>query len=154
MRKWTMALGAVALALGLPVAVLAGGPGPFGSNVITLDPQQAAWATGGPVQTRSRQFRPIHGIPQGPAVPIDYNSPSPVYVSVDLREGRAKLRIVDAGDDPSTPASVTLAGQGVSTATFANFLEGFEAPVLEWKRIGRGRVVARSVIASTIGELD
>ena len=154
MRKRTMALGAAALALGLPVAVLAGGTSYYGENVITLDPEQAAWATGAPVETGSREFRPIRGIPQGEGVDIDFNSPSPVYVSVDLKAGKAKLRIVDAGGDPSVPSSVTLAGPGVTTATFANFVDGFEDPVLEWKRVGRDRVVARSVVASTIGELD
>jgi hypothetical protein len=155
MNRTRLTAGCAVGALCGSVAIAAAGDtGFFQERAYTANPRQAYWTTEGPTGTGSREFRPIAGLPQGTGVPVDYNAPSPIAVSVDLRAGKAQLRLVDGNGDITRPFSVTLAGKGVSTAQFATLDDGMENPRLEWRRLGRKRVEARSVIVTAVGELD
>ena len=153
MRRKVLVTAAGITLLALPAAVLAGGGGLI-QQEITSDPQQSAWRTGAPVTVNSRQFREIPDMPQGDDVTLDITAPSPIYVSVDLRAGKAKVRMREGGTEQVEPASVLLTRKGVTTATFIVEGDGFENPVIEWKKVGRPRVRASSVVASIIGEID
>ena len=141
--------------LALPAAVLAGGGGLI-QQAITSDPQQSAWTTSGSVAVNGKQYVDIPRMPQGTDVTLDITEPSPIYVSVDLKAGKAKLRMLDSetSTDVVIPAAVTFAGKGVNTATFIVEGDGFEEPTIQWKKVGKTKARAASVTASIIGEVD
>ena len=60
------------------------------------------------------------GLPQWEPAEFDYDPGAIVRVSVDLRGGKASVRLRDPGgsDAQFGPDSALIAGKGVSTATF------------------------------------
>lgn len=152
-RKVVLAAGACSLALVVPAALVLGGGNSPTTHVITQG-TQTAWSTSETVSTGSKLFKPVVGIPQGDEVTFDTEPPSPVQISVDLRRGKAKLRLVDRDGDPITPSSVLVTGKGVSTATFYLQSSDLEDPVIQWKKVGKPRVRAASIVATNWGAQD
>jgi hypothetical protein len=152
-RKVLLAAGACSLALVVPAAIVLGGGNPP-TAVNFVNGTQTAWSTSETVSTGSRTFKPVVGMPQGDEVLFDTISPSPVQISIDLRRGKAKLRIVERDGDAITPTSVLVTGRGVHTATFFIQSSDLEEPVIQWKKVGRPRVRAASIVATNIGPQD
>ena len=145
------AVGVVALAI--PVGVAARG-GTFFEQSVPSSPQETVWGTANAVTTNSNDWEPVPEMAQGLDASLDIVPPAPLYLSVDLKAGKAQFRLVDSGGDEVDPSSVLFSGKGVSTATFVTFGDGLEDPTIEWKRKGNDRVEAASVVASTSGEPD
>jgi len=147
---------AAALLVAVPAVVFARGNGPIESN-IAVSGGQTTWSTAGPATTSSKTFKALHGLPRFEPGNLDYDPGAALHVAVDLRAGKAQLRLRDAGTPTATidPGSVLVAGKGVSTATFLVIGSNtMTDPVIEWKRLGRARVEAKSVTVDLIGPLD
>jgi hypothetical protein len=152
-KRGSVIAAAVLIALAVPVVVVARGVGFFEQSVPS-NPQESIWGTDTQASTNSNSYEPVPGMPQGTEVTLDIVPPAPLYLSVDLKAGKAQFRLVDAGADEVTPSSVLVSGKGVSTATFITGGDGLEDPTIEWKRKGNDEVEAASVVVSTSGEQD
>ena len=144
---------ALLVALAVP-AVVAAGNVSFLVQSVPSNPQETVWGTTEAVSTNSNNWEPLAKLPQGTEVPLDIVTPAPLYLSVDLKAGKAQFRLVDGGGDIVYPSSVLFSGKGISTATFMTSGDGLEDPTIEWKRKGNEPVEAKSVVASTSGEQD
>src|SRR5262245_15774971 len=156
MRKRLIFAAAAILVVAVPAVVLAGGSGPIESN-IAVSGGQTTWSTAGPATTNSTAFKGVRGLPRFEPGNLDYDPGAALHVSVDLRAGKAQLRLRDAGTPTASidPGSVLLAGKGVSTATFLVVgINTMTDPVIQWRRIGRAEVKAQSVTVDLIGPLD
>ena len=153
MKRGGIAIACALGALAVPVAVVAGGGGFLDQSVPTA-PQQSVWGTTDPASTNSDQYEAVPGMPQGTEVTLDLSPPAPLYLSVDMKSGKAQFRVVDGNGDTVNPRSVLISGKGVSTATFLTLDDGLEDPTIEWKRKGNQRAELISLVASTLGEND
>jgi hypothetical protein len=156
MGKRLMFAGAATLLVAAPAIVLARGNGPIETN-IAVSGGQTTWSTGGPATTNSKDFRAVNGLPRFQPGNLDYDPGAALHVAVDLRAGKAQLRLRDAGEPTATidPGSVLLAGKGIRTATFLVIGSNtMTDPVIQWKRVGHARVEAHSVTVDLIGPLD
>jgi hypothetical protein len=156
MRRRLMLAAAATLVVAVPAVVLARGNGPMESN-IAVSGGQTTWSTGGPTTTNSKRLKAVGGLPRFEPGNLDYDPGAALHVAVDLRAGKARLRLRDAGTPSATidPASVLLAGKGISTATFLVIGSNtMTDPVIQWKKLGRARVRAQSMTIDLIGPLD
>ena len=155
MRKRLMLAAAATLVVAVPTVVMARGNGPIESN-IAVSGGQTTWSTG-PTTTNSKRLKAVRGLPRFEPGNLDYDPGAALHVAVDLRAGKAQLRLRDAGTPTATidPASVLLAGKGISTATFLVIGSNtMTDPVIQWKKLGRARVRAQSMTVDLIGPLD
>lgn len=159
-RSSIAALAAAAAALAVAAVAGAGGAGPFVHETSASVFQQTA-STNGPVQTSSRQFKPLNGAsPTLTTDPVstDWNALT-VTVMVVLKSGKGALRVVDAAGvatGPMYPSSVPVAGKGPHTVEFVlgPADEYIARPEIQWKRKGRGALKAASVVAAFEGNPD
>jgi len=154
MKRGHILTGAAVVALAVPVTVAARGVDDLFFQGVPSNPQETVWGIAEEVSTNSDGWQPVPEIRQGTDLTLNITPPNPLYLSVDLNEGKAQFRIVDSTGDTVIPNSVFFSGKGVSTATFVTLDDGLDDPIIEWKRKGNDRVEAASVIASTSGEHD
>jgi hypothetical protein len=150
-RRLLISVGLAALVI--PAIVVARGEN-FLTQGVPTTPQHTVWGTTSSVSTNSDSYKPVAAMAQGGEVSLDLVPPAPLYLSVDMKSGKAQFRLVDEGGDVVNPSSVLFAGKGVSTATFSTVNEGLENPTIEWKRKGNKRVEVKSIVASVSGEQD
>jgi hypothetical protein len=153
MWRGSIVAGVAIAVLAVPVVVVAGG-GSFFDQGVPSSAQETVWGTTDDVSTDANDWEPVPSMAQGVEATLDIVPPAPLYLSVDLKAGKAQFRLVDAGGDVVNPSSVLFSGKGVSTATFMTTGEGLEDPTIEWKRKGSDPVEAKSVVVSTSGEQD
>lgn len=171
MRAVAVVIASAAGALGLAALAGAGsGSSPFVNETGNSVYQQTA-ATNGPVQTSSRQFKRIPGAAAPRPAPkpegiLWYESVT-VKVTVVLRSGKGKLRVVDGPDDLNLgqeepdgtrmyPGSVPLSGKGPHTMLFVldEDRDSVFPPEIQWKRSGRKPLKAAAVVTSIEGNVD
>jgi hypothetical protein len=145
-----------AIALAVPAVVVAGFD-PEDPLSGTFDAAERRVWTAENVATDDKKYRPIDDMPAPEAFLIDWVRPSTIQVSMDLKAGKARMRLVDENtvNPPEIePQSVVFAGKGVSTATIVIRDGDLDLPVLEWKRLGEDEVKAASIIVDGIGHPD
>lgn len=154
-RRFVPAVAGLVLAVGVPAAVLAGGNAPQESNLY-LTGGETTWATDGATSTNGRAFKPVRGLARWTEATLDYEPATAIHVAVDMRSGKGKLRLVDAGEFGAVirPSSVLLNGKGIHTATFLLTGGLMSDPIVQWKRLGNGRLRAASVVVDVVGDLD
>jgi hypothetical protein len=137
----------------------------FGSSI---DQQTAT--TGGPVQTNSKQIKRIPGAaPIRPSAEPDgvaWIDSVTVTVTVVLKSGKGKLRVIDGPDDIAFgdefegdvmyPRSVTIQGKGPHTVQFIlNEAQDLVfPPEPQWKRKGTAPLKASTVVTTIEGQVD
>lgn len=139
MRKSPKTLVALVLvAVAVPAVAIGGGNGTGGSvnSFVELSIDKAT--------TKSKQWRTIPNMPSGTA---STNQPQAVTLSAEMKEGKAKIRLVPAGGGPAVPpGSVLFSSKAANSFSWALSLGTCdELYVFEWKKVGKEEVVASNM---------